>query len=309
MSSRSRTRPEIKISGWSMVVWVASFAILAVLAIGFAITGSTGAAFAVAGAALLFGAVLLEVHRRGSSRLSHGSAARSDGALAQGSGTPAGVATADTHAATPARSGPGGVHFRGRRQGFLVLFGLTVGGLICAGIAGLSVFAFVYGAVRGHFGLAVIPGMLFALPAHRMLRGVAGQLWAGLSGRPRGVWLTEQGVNVRLDRSVQLPWSDITAIRTATTSLGRGFGPRIAQNWVHVAVADEEAYWLRQGWRGRIALRRQGDVAVGVTQVHLEQELRLLTIGLRHYLNHPADRAELSGTAAAAISRIEAATR
>lgn len=118
----------------------------------------------------------------------------------------------------------------------------------------------MYGAVRGHLGLAVIPGMLFALPAHRMLRGVAAHLWAGLSGRPRGVWLTKQGVHVRLDRSVQLPWSDITAIRTATTSLGRGLGPRIAQNWVHVAVTDAEDYRLRQGRRGRIALRRQGDV-------------------------------------------------
>lgn len=303
MSRESRTRP---VRGWSMVGWGVCFAILAVLALGFAVTGSTSAVFGVAGVALLFGAVVLEVHRRGSSRLSVRSAAPSAGDSPNPS-SPADLATVETPS-QPGRTGPDGVHFQGRRQSFLVLFARTVGGLISAGIAGLSAFAFVYGALRGHFGLAVVPGMLFAVPAWGILRGVVAHLWSGISARPRGVWLTEHGVIARLDlRTVQLPWSNIAEIRTATTSLGRGFSPRVVQNWVHIVLAGKQEHPQRNGWRERIGLRRPSDIAVAVTQVHLEHNLRLLYIGLSHYLHHPADRTELRSRAEAAITRIETA--
>lgn len=276
----------------------------AVFAAGFALTGSTGGALGWAGVGVVLGALALEVGRRGSLPLA---AARP----AEPSGADEIEVEAETAQRRPseARGGLDGLYFKARNPSFLVVFGVTMVGLLPIGVFAVGIFTFVVAVQRGFYVQSLMPlafGLLFAALAWHLLRAVVAQLWSGLIGRARGVWLTERGVVVRLDlRTIELTWTEIRNAWGTTVRLGRGLAPRVSVECRYITLADKQAYWGARGWWGRIALHTRDDVVATVAHTRLEHDLKLLRDGVNHYLDHPDDRAELRGDAEAAIARVE----
>lgn len=147
--------------------------------------------------------------------------------------------------------------------------GPTLGALV---IGPLLVLGGVVGLVDGQWGglVAVLAGGVVLLGLYAALRATRIE--------DRGVALVPDGIVVRTSRTpVRLAWSDVTGVRAHWRRRVRGLYP----------TPDEPVHnWLTF----EVAGTGQG-VSIDPTTFACDPELALAVI--RHYLDHPDDRAEL----------------
>ncbi|GAB4011269.1 hypothetical protein [Nocardioides ultimimeridianus] len=178
------------------------------------------------------------------------------------------------------------------------VLGCTIFG--CTALAGLTLI--VTGRARADSPVAaVLGGVLCAALAALFLLGAVGGVLQRRPTRGRFVLLTPEAVVLTSERRpVRVPWTAIRAVRPHWTSRRQGWfrSDDLVSNWLSLAADPEQV----AGRTHLSALALTADPTIAVAELAVDPWHALAV--LRHYLEHPGDRAELRSTLA--VDRFQA---